>query len=160
MRLYEQRDAGKIVTGFGWGSNASYRRTAPSVAENGAAAFTGVRDCTWGTPCATTVEKISSTIRIPGKPDTVSEGPANLSPNGRYALLISSRIFGGEIPLAPPMWWGDLQTGEIVRLSARGRRIANDGTSCGPQYKTVSRAWNSGAQAARNRFHGALGTCS
>ena len=102
VKLYQQRDAGTIITGYGWGSSAPYRLIAPSVAANGAVAFTGVRDCTFGTPCGTSIEKYQSTIRIPGRPDQFLEGSATLSPNGRYALLISSRRFGGEIPLSPP----------------------------------------------------------
>jgi hypothetical protein len=133
VRLYQQREAGNIVTGFGWGSIAPYRLIAPSLAENGAVAFTGVSDCTWGTPCATTVEKYRSTIRIPGKPDQFLDGSATLSPNGRYALLISSRYLG-DSDLVPPMWWVDLQTNEVIKLAAGHReppfrhRIANDGT--------------------------------
>jgi hypothetical protein len=95
VKLYLQRDAGKISVSQDWGSLASYRLFAPSISADGSTvAITAASDCNWGTPCRTQFETFSSTISVSGKLGFAMQGSAVLSPNGRYALLLSSRIQG------------------------------------------------------------------
>lgn len=134
VRLHEQRESGPVYSaGPGsWRSVDAYRLTRPTVSSDGGTiALTGVRDCNWGTPCGTSIERYEATIYSAGKERNRTPGAATLSPNGRYALLTTSVA---ALVMRPRTRLLDLQTGgEVVfdgfnsSLPVR-HRVSNDGS--------------------------------
>jgi uncharacterized protein (TIGR03437 family) len=136
VRLFAQRsNAGFQRTQYGnWDGLSHYHLTWSSVSSDAQTVIiTGQSDCSWGTPCRTSVERWQSTVRLPDGTESMLSGLARLSANGRYALARSSRPWGQE--LAPDVTWSDVRTGQSVvtsslRLPAAGSRmVADDGST-------------------------------
>jgi uncharacterized protein (TIGR03437 family) len=133
VQLYDQREGvglGPSSGGATWSSDNAYRLSAPSVSTDGnVVAYTGTRDCNWGTPCAYSIEKYEATICV-GATTIRTPGAVTLSPSGRFALLTTSIVTPGR----PQTRLLDLQTGQQTEFLGFSeappfrRRVANDGT--------------------------------
>jgi hypothetical protein len=130
VQLFREADSINISPGLvtgGWTSN-HYSLAAPEVSADGCVlAFTATSQCNTGTPCVYDVEKFQSTILKCDGTVVTTFGGATLSPNGRYALLVSSRP-------ATVSRLVDLETGLETSLHTtlsyppNRRVVANDGT--------------------------------
>ncbi len=132
VQLYHQEPATISISGARWWSETAYKLVAPSVSADGnVVASVGEADCYTGTPCATTIERYASRIRIAGGEPRTFEGGASLSPNGRFAYLNTSRF---TVVGDPAIKLVDLLTGAEVEFEGRRfelpnrHRVANDGT--------------------------------
>jgi uncharacterized protein (TIGR03437 family) len=103
---------------------------AASVSSDGqTVAITILSDCTFGTPCATSVDRYLTEVRRPGTPMASYPGTGSLSPNGRF-LLLGSPVLS---PFRPgPLMLIDLTTGETRRVPTWNRpayrhSITNEG---------------------------------
>ncbi|MBI3282109.1 MAG: hypothetical protein HYZ57_19995, partial [Acidobacteria bacterium] len=131
VRLYaQQKEPGVYDSVRLWGSLTAYRLITPLVSSAGdVVAFTGRKDCNWGSLCHRSIELFESTIRIRGAAEMRVPGAVTISPNGRYAVLTTS--IASPRPITRFL---DLQTGgfsdfqgfSVEIPGAHG--VSNDGT--------------------------------
>ncbi|MBC7924544.1 MAG: hypothetical protein H7039_02710 [Bryobacteraceae bacterium] len=136
VRLLAQRPAGRFssVHQRTWDGSEPYHLLRPSLSSDGQiVSFVGQKDCSFGTPCAVTVERWETTVRFADGTENKFPGSARLSANGRYALAQSSRLWGVEF--SPDVAWVNVRTGQSVvsslsKLAVSGSRpVADDGST-------------------------------
>ncbi|HET8548437.1 MAG TPA: hypothetical protein VFL57_10555 [Bryobacteraceae bacterium] len=131
VRLCAQEPATITRAGPYLSSATAYRLIAASVSSDGLTiAIVGQSDCSWGTPCAISIEQYRSEIRRPAGEPLRVPGFASLAPSGRFAVLTSST----QPVLEPaPARVLDVTTGQEFTYPVAGRafrrhRITNDGS--------------------------------
>ena len=118
----------------GWESSDFSAPKWPSISADGhTVALIKQNDCSFGTPCATSLERWQTTIRFEDGTEKVYAGSAQLSANGQYALVQSSKPWG--IEFVPDVTWVNTRTrqSEVTSsyyIPAKGSHpIADDGTT-------------------------------
>lgn len=115
VRLYAQKPPTiSLVFGTALSSSTPYNLLGASVSSDGnTIAIISISDCTWGTPCTTSVARYSAELRRPGAGASTYAGTASLSPNGRFLLVGSPLVYPFQPQQSTLM---DLITGRMADI--------------------------------------------